>query len=520
MNYVGKPLAYVLATPEQPDDADNTAAGRVRQRGERPRHRRVQPPVRLRRVGRLRLDRARRDHHPRAGHAEGLDRQGLRRASRSTTPRRSPSARSRSSTRTARSPTPTRRSASWSTPRAPATSTATTTTRPPTTSGCGTACTGPATSPTATPTAGSTSPAAPPTGCGSTARTSPPHRSSGSSSGCAAVNRVAVYAVPDEHVGDQVMAAIVLQDDADPDARPSSRSSSPPRPDLSAKAWPRYVRIARDLPSTATNKVLKRELAAEGATAGNGVLWTRAARGTAYAREVHRSGLTPGNLAPISAGRVRMSTSVETPAPVARPRPRHRAPAPRPEAASHLPPGQDARRRTRRDAPRRGAAGRGLPVDPTPARLAGAAAVPRRPRLRGLLRPGPAAALVDLAFDPARLRVAGDRDRRRVRRLGLHGRHDVRHGPAARHEPAREVARRPRRGAALHPGRAAGRAERADRQHPGALRGRRSSTTSRPRPTPEGVTEDDPWGGRDRVNVLLLGGDGGSRPRPASAPTA
>ena len=23
MNYVGKPLSYVLATPEQPDDADN-----------------------------------------------------------------------------------------------------------------------------------------------------------------------------------------------------------------------------------------------------------------------------------------------------------------------------------------------------------------------------------------------------------------------------------------------------------------------------------------------------------------
>ena len=29
-----------------------------------------------------------------------------------------------------------------------------------------------------------------------------------------AINRVAVYAVPDENVGDQVMAAIVLQDDA------------------------------------------------------------------------------------------------------------------------------------------------------------------------------------------------------------------------------------------------------------------------------------------------------------------
>jgi fatty-acyl-CoA synthase len=54
------------------------------------------------------------------------------------------------------------------------------------------------------------------------------------------------------------------------------------QPDLSAKAWPRYVRIAPDLPSTATNKVLKRELAAQGATPGDGVLWTRAERGTAY----------------------------------------------------------------------------------------------------------------------------------------------------------------------------------------------------------------------------------------------
>ena len=30
-----------------------------------------------------------------------------------------------------------------------------------------------------------------------------------------AINRVAVYPVPDEHVGDQVMAAIVLRDDAE-----------------------------------------------------------------------------------------------------------------------------------------------------------------------------------------------------------------------------------------------------------------------------------------------------------------
>ena len=99
-----------------------------------------------------------------------------------------------------------------------------------------------------------------------------------------AVNRVAVYAVPDELVGDQVMAAIVLQDGAT--LAPSELEEFlAAQADLSAKAWPRYVRLAADLPSTATNKVLKRELAAEGATAGDGVLWIREARGTAYAVE-------------------------------------------------------------------------------------------------------------------------------------------------------------------------------------------------------------------------------------------
>jgi fatty-acyl-CoA synthase len=96
-----------------------------------------------------------------------------------------------------------------------------------------------------------------------------------------AVNRVAVYAVPDEHVGDQVMAAIVLQDDAS--LTPAELEEFlTAQPDLSAKAWPRFVRIAPDLPSTATNKVLKRELALEGATPGAGVLWARGARGTSY----------------------------------------------------------------------------------------------------------------------------------------------------------------------------------------------------------------------------------------------
>jgi fatty-acyl-CoA synthase len=57
------------------------------------------------------------------------------------------------------------------------------------------------------------------------------------------------------------------------------------QPDLSPKAWPRYVRIMADLPTTATHKVLKRELAAQGPTAGDGELWVREARGTRYQRQ-------------------------------------------------------------------------------------------------------------------------------------------------------------------------------------------------------------------------------------------
>ena len=49
--------------------------------------------------------------------------------------------------------------------------------------------------------------------------------------------------------------------------------------DLSPKARPRYVRLVDDLPRTATNKVLHRELTAAGIT---GVTWTREDRGTRY----------------------------------------------------------------------------------------------------------------------------------------------------------------------------------------------------------------------------------------------
>jgi fatty-acyl-CoA synthase len=57
------------------------------------------------------------------------------------------------------------------------------------------------------------------------------------------------------------------------------------QPDLSPKAWPRYVRINDALPQTATNKILKRALIADGVTAGDGMLWEREARGRAYSAQ-------------------------------------------------------------------------------------------------------------------------------------------------------------------------------------------------------------------------------------------
>jgi fatty-acyl-CoA synthase len=93
------------------------------------------------------------------------------------------------------------------------------------------------------------------------------------------VNHVAVYAVPDDRVGDQVMAAVVLNDALSPKQFEEFLAS---QPDLSPKAWPRYVRLNDALPQTATNKILKRTLICEGVTACDGALWTRDARGREY----------------------------------------------------------------------------------------------------------------------------------------------------------------------------------------------------------------------------------------------
>ncbi len=76
------------------------------------------------------------------------------------------------------------------------------------------------------------------------------------------VVEAAVYGIPAPDVGDQVMAALVLTDDATFDAEAFRRFLAS-QPDLGAKQWPSFVRIGADLPRTQTFKVLKRQLSAQ-----------------------------------------------------------------------------------------------------------------------------------------------------------------------------------------------------------------------------------------------------------------
>jgi fatty-acyl-CoA synthase len=94
------------------------------------------------------------------------------------------------------------------------------------------------------------------------------------------ISRVAVYAVPDNRAGDQLVAALVLLPGADLDPGSFEEFLSG-QPDLGPKQWPRFVRLASALPQTATNKVLKRELVEEGVDVADPV-WVRDERGTSY----------------------------------------------------------------------------------------------------------------------------------------------------------------------------------------------------------------------------------------------
>ncbi len=81
---------------------------------------------------------------------------------------------------------------------------------------------------------------------------------------------VAVYAVPDPVVGDQVMAALVLAPGAEFDPE-KFRAFLADQPDLGPKQWPSYVRVSAELPRTVTFKVLKRQLSAQGVDCGDPV---------------------------------------------------------------------------------------------------------------------------------------------------------------------------------------------------------------------------------------------------------
>lgn len=85
------------------------------------------------------------------------------------------------------------------------------------------------------------------------------------------VTEVAVYPVPDPVVGDQVMAAVVLTPGAELDAE-KFRGFLAEQPDLGPKQWPSHVRVSAALPRTVTFKVLKRELTAQGLDCDDPVL--------------------------------------------------------------------------------------------------------------------------------------------------------------------------------------------------------------------------------------------------------
>ena len=92
----------------------------------------------------------------------------------------------------------------------------------------------------------------------------------------------AVYAVPDADVGDQVMAGLQLRRGAsfDPDGFASFLAG---QPDLGTKWAPRFVRVADTLPVTETSKVLKRALRRERWECTDAVWW-RPEKGAPYRR--------------------------------------------------------------------------------------------------------------------------------------------------------------------------------------------------------------------------------------------
>ncbi|MFE5767142.1 AMP-binding protein [Streptomyces sp. NPDC056485] len=84
---------------------------------------------------------------------------------------------------------------------------------------------------------------------------------------------VAVYAVPDEVAGDQVMAAVALEEGErfSPEAFSAFLAA---QPDLGTKMSPRYVRIVESMPVTGTNKIHRAALRRSGFRCPDPVWWS------------------------------------------------------------------------------------------------------------------------------------------------------------------------------------------------------------------------------------------------------
>jgi fatty-acyl-CoA synthase len=97
-----------------------------------------------------------------------------------------------------------------------------------------------------------------------------------------AIAEAAVYGVPDSGgVGDQIMACVVLRDGATllPEEFGAFLAG---QGDLGRKQYPRFVRVASQLPRTATFKVLTRVLAADRWNTTDPVWWRPSGRSPGY----------------------------------------------------------------------------------------------------------------------------------------------------------------------------------------------------------------------------------------------
>ena len=93
----------------------------------------------------------------------------------------------------------------------------------------------------------------------------------------------AVYAVPDEEVGDQVMATLLVRPGTEFDPEDFDDFLGE-QTDLGTKWSPRYVRITEDMPVTESQKPMKRQLRRERWETDEPVLWRPAKGGAAAGR--------------------------------------------------------------------------------------------------------------------------------------------------------------------------------------------------------------------------------------------